>query len=483
MFESLEVLESQIKDYLNDFRFYSAQGWVVPRKTGNDEKIYDVAIVGAGQAGLTLAYNLKLRGIRRIAVIDRQPKDKPGPWSTFARMQQLRTPKSIQGMENGNPLLSFKTWFCSKYSEERYEKFQFIPLHHWIEYMAWFRCVLSIDTVNETHVTDLQWDAGNRCLRLATHMGESSRFIYCKKICLATGMDAVGAWDLPDQYSDVLPRNAYSCAWEPIEFQQLEGKRIAVIGSGASGFDNAACAIDAGCQSVTLISRSLLPEKDIYFELWRGRNDADVFADEASDQPADYLNPLLEHNASLDDSERIELLRALFKYGRSPSNPEYLSRARHLDKIRILEGAPIRRISFETQEKSVQIDCGGEVNTFDHVIFAVGVKVGIEKRPELRSISNSILTWGDVVQEDLPLSLRQYPKLSKNFQFVSKYKEANFLKDIYSLSDIVHLTVGLQTLALVTSDVARHVSAALYEEQHLDNLRFIGSAYNTVGLT
>ncbi|MGH3622921.1 MAG: hypothetical protein ACRDQ5_14160, partial [Sciscionella sp.] len=79
MFESAEVLDAHVRDSLHDNRFYSKQSWVAPAVARDGVKIHDVVIVGAGQNGLALAFNLKLRGVRRIVVVDAQDRDKPGP--------------------------------------------------------------------------------------------------------------------------------------------------------------------------------------------------------------------------------------------------------------------------------------------------------------------------------------------------------------------------------------------------------------------
>lgn len=477
MFDSIEELECRIRDHLNDYRFYSPQSWVPPARADNGRKIHDVIIIGAGQSGLALAYNLKLRGVRRILLLDAEPRDRSGPWSSFARMRQLRTPKSIQGLECGNPLIGFKSWFCSRFSRKEYDAFEFIPLNHWCEYLAWYRRVLDIEVINEAMVTDIARDPCNGAFRLSLDLrteGKCNDYFYARRVCLATGMTAAGRWAPPEGLFEHLPPSTWCCAWESTDWSRMAGKRVAVIGSGASGFDNAACAIEAGCSGVTVFSRKKIPSGDLYFDLWRGRDDSNVFPEESGTTGADILDPLLEHNSSLGDTARIPLLRALFRHGRSPSNPEYLARVRHLDRMELLEGCAVDEIEYVVSEDRLCIHAGGKRHTFDQVIFATGTQAGLKYRPELSSLADRILTWGDYTDEVLPLSLAQHPKLSPNFQLQSKVAdEGGGFEYLYSMADIVHITVGLQSLAHVVTSVAKHIAFSLYREHQEDNLAFI----------
>jgi len=206
MLESVDLLDAYVRDSLEDNRFYSKQSWVPPAKTADAEKIHDVVIVGAGQSGLALAFQLKLRGVRRIAVVDSQEKDRAGPWWSFARMPRMRNPKMIPGPDCGNPLLRFKSWFCAAYSEVEYNSFDFVPLKYWQEYLSWFRAVLEIETINNTTVTNIEWDEAQRCLLLETNgPGNAPLRVAARKVCLATGMTAAGSWEPPEAPVDGLP--------------------------------------------------------------------------------------------------------------------------------------------------------------------------------------------------------------------------------------------------------------------------------------
>ncbi|HVR51179.1 MAG TPA: FAD-dependent oxidoreductase, partial [Pseudorhodoferax sp.] len=69
------------------------RAWVPPRQCEGEE-VLEVAIVGAGQAGLAAAIGLALQGIRAV-LLDRAEAGQEGPWATTARMETLRSPKEL----------------------------------------------------------------------------------------------------------------------------------------------------------------------------------------------------------------------------------------------------------------------------------------------------------------------------------------------------------------------------------------------------
>jgi hypothetical protein len=476
MFGSLADLDLAIHDHLEDWRYYSPQSWVTPKVTSGGAKVHDVLIVGAGQNGLALAYNLKLRGIRRITVVDAQGQDRPGPWSNFARMRSLRSPKSVPGPECFNPLLTFKAWYCAKHSRADYDRFDTIPLDAWCQYLEWYRTVLGITTLSETLVTDIGWDAGESCLRVDTQSGGARVTRHARKVCLATGMDGAGRWAPPGALAGKLPRAAYFGAWEPIAREDLCGKDIAVIGAGASGFDNASIAVDSHSKSVTVFARRAFPERDIYHDLWCGRDDGAVFADEAASAPADLLDALVAHYAGIPDQARAKIITNLFRHGRTPSNTKYLEEVRELEAMKVLEDHPVDDIDFSEADGRVLISSRGRLYDFDRVIFATGVQAGLEHRPELSSLNPKVLTWGDCVDVESPpmYDLSRYPKLSPSYQLQPAGPGAEELRHIYCLADALHVTVGLQSIGYMARTVAEHIGTSLYADQAAEMADFIG---------
>lgn len=475
MFNSLEELERALKLDLAQKRFFSNQSWVYPRKTNHGKLEQDVIIVGAGQSGLSLFYNLKLRGVNRITIIDKQEKGKPGPWSSIARMKQLRTPKTLVGPESGNPLLSYLFWFCSKYSKAEYDTYDFIPLHYWVEYLDWFTHVLAVDIVSGVNVTSIDWCDSNSSIRVDTDSNEIQS-LYTKKVCLATGITGAGAWLPPKSYIENIPRESYACSWEQINFKKLKGKRIAVIGSGASAFDNAIESIKGSCHSIVMYSRSKLPKKSTFFELWKGRDDSELYPELSSQSPADMLKTIVDHNHFLTDEKRIKLLKLLFKDGRSASTPDYLKGLEHKGKIFLLDGEPITAIHAQKSTGVIKVISKSGEREFDFVIFATGPVPGLQHKAELSNIKDKILTW----QQDSNLNeqfhkVNSLPRLSSTYHFLAKESSYKYVEHIYSFADFVQKVSGIHGVAEASSQISQDISKKLFESEFNNIIDFAES--------
>jgi hypothetical protein len=90
------------------------QNWV-PDRPGID---HNVVIVGGGQSGCALAFALRRAGIGRLSVIDMAPDEaSAGVWLNAARMNVLRTPKTLPGPELGIPAFGFQAWYEARHGE------------------------------------------------------------------------------------------------------------------------------------------------------------------------------------------------------------------------------------------------------------------------------------------------------------------------------------------------------------------------------
>ncbi len=76
-----------------------------------------------------------------------------------------------------------------------------------------------------------------------------------KKIVLATGFEGSGRWRAPKSLVTQLTADLYAHSADDIDFRKPAGKRIGILGAGASAFDNAALALEAGAARVDLCFR------------------------------------------------------------------------------------------------------------------------------------------------------------------------------------------------------------------------------------
>src|SRR5437588_9544699 len=106
------------------------QNWV-PDHAGTD---HNVVIVGGGQSGCAFAFALRRAGIGRVSVIDMaEDEARAGVWLNAARMNILRTPKTLAGPELGIPALSFQSWWEARHGRDSYAAMARIPRHAWAE--------------------------------------------------------------------------------------------------------------------------------------------------------------------------------------------------------------------------------------------------------------------------------------------------------------------------------------------------------------
>src|SRR5215472_8214888 len=98
------------KDARNALRLLGSdpQNWVAERPGPDGKQIdHNVVIVGGGQSGCAFAFALRRAGIGKVSVIDAALDAKrAGIWENGARMNVLRTPKTLPGPELGITALS-----------------------------------------------------------------------------------------------------------------------------------------------------------------------------------------------------------------------------------------------------------------------------------------------------------------------------------------------------------------------------------------
>ncbi|MFX5207076.1 hypothetical protein ABTC99_20665, partial [Acinetobacter baumannii] len=87
---------------------------------------------------LAAAAALILRGIRDIRLIDGNPPGREGPWVTYARMDTLRSPKTLAGPALGIPSLTFRAWYEATFGATAWDALYKIPNATWQNYLGWF---------------------------------------------------------------------------------------------------------------------------------------------------------------------------------------------------------------------------------------------------------------------------------------------------------------------------------------------------------
>ena len=110
----LGALEQRLHHDLNIIG-YPLNEWVPERFTKEGERVLDVLIVGAGQGGLAIAFQLMRERVNNVLVIDKAEPGADGPWINYARMPILRSPKEVNGPDLNIPSISFQAWYEAQF--------------------------------------------------------------------------------------------------------------------------------------------------------------------------------------------------------------------------------------------------------------------------------------------------------------------------------------------------------------------------------
>ena len=366
----LAALEAQVRHDLEILE-YPRDDWVPPTRHRSGQHVYDVAICGAGQGGLATAFGLGRERVRNVLVFDAAPEGDEGPWTGFARMRTLRTPKYLAGPELGIPSLSYRAWHEAQDHLPDWADVQRIARPRWKEYLAWYRRVLDLHVENEVRLRDIGSDEPGLLVLQVERQGRPDT-ILARRLVLATGMDGGGTWHVPAEIASAIPPALRRHAADDIDFAALAGKRIGVLGIGSSAADNAAVALENGAASVDLFSRrAKIPRIEL-----RGWLENNGF---------------LRHFAELDPARRWRVMRRLYVTG-ATAPPWSLERARSLG-ARVHVGAPWEKITCDGAE--IRVTTPGGTFTFDFAILATGLITDLAQRPELARLAPLVANWGD----------------------------------------------------------------------------------------
>jgi FAD-dependent urate hydroxylase len=384
------------------------QNWV-PDRPGLD---HNVAIVGGGQSGSAFAFALRRVGIGKVSVIDAaEDETRAGVWLTAARMNVLRTPKTLPGPELGIPALGFQSWYEARHGAEAYAMIERIPREAWAEYLSWYRRFLGIPIRYRARLVRIE--PGERHFRLYLEIDGAARVETARKVILANGVAGNGGPYTPPVLNDGLPKRLYAHTADAIDFAALRGKSVAVLGGAASAFDAAAVALEAGAGAVHLFARrpvlASLPVSRV-----RG-------------YPGAYDN-----YPELPDAVRWHQA-VRFRRAGSTAPADAIERVMRFANFHLHLSAPW--VSVRVEGGGIVAGAAGEEFRFDFAIAGTGYFVGLAARPELADFAHHILLWRDRYTppegEEDPY-LGAHPYLGLGQEYLEKAPgAAPYLKDIH----------------------------------------------------
>lgn len=388
---SLEALTARARRELEQLR-YPVANWVLPR-----EGMLDVVVVGGGMCGQTATFALLREGVRNLRCIDRAPRGSEGPWTTFARMDILRSPKQLTGPDLGVASLTYRAYHEAKFGIEHWNELHKIDRVEWARYLQWVRDTVPIPVENAVAVRDIDLVPGGVRVNL------QSGSITARKVVLAMGREGSGALRWPSFATfDPTRRGAgvFHSA-DDIDFRALKGKRVGILGAGASAFDNAGTALEAGAAEVVMFARRrMLPQ--VNKSKWTA------------------FPGFLHGYSSLDDAHKWRFYTYIFSEQVPPPYESVLRCERHPGfSMRFGEGWT------DIRPGPTVVTPKGE-HRFDALIVCTGFDVNLTDRPEVAPIRDAIDVWANHVSADEARRFSEearFPYLGDAFQLRGKHAE------------------------------------------------------------
>ncbi|AJY77482.1 NAD(P)-binding domain-containing protein [Paenibacillus beijingensis] len=425
---SLEALNERVKTELSYLAFGGAD-WVRPL-SHPEGHVYDVVIIGGGQGGLGTAFGLLRERVSNILVIDENREGLEGPWETYARMVTLRTPKHLTSIDLGVPSLTFRSWWEAQFGPEGWEAVDKIPRGDWMNYLRWYRKVLNLPVINEVKLNLIE-PAEDGIHRLHIEGAGAPRgLLLARKVILANGIQGGGEWHVPPMISGKLPDHLYAHTSKDIDFEALKGKKIAVLGGGASAFDNANFALNEGvAEAHVFVRRKELPRINPIRQM--------------------EVSGMIEHFPTLPDADKYKVFAHFFKFNQPPTNDTF-GRAASWPGFNLHLGAPW--LDVEATDDGAVVTTPQGKFTFDFLIISTGLLTDPALRPELKLVESHIARWSDryTAPEEVanPL-LDSHPYLSPGFAFEGRDEEgAKLLHGLYAFNYSALISCGISASAI-----------------------------------
>lgn len=422
---SLAELERRIAHDLATLNI-GAPDWLTPRVHPQGH-VHDVIIVGGGQSGIGAAFALRRERISNILIVDESRAGYEGPWESYARMRTLRTPKELTGIDLGVPSLTFRAWWEAQHGAPGWAALDKIPRQDWMAYLRWYRRVLALPVRNGAQLTliDPLPELGLHRLTLA-----DGTLLIARKVILATGIQGGGEWHVPDFVKRALPASRYAHTSQSIDYDAFRGKRIAILGGGASAFDNAATALEAGvAQAHVFIRRPELPRVN----------------------PIRFMERigLMPRYPALDDATKYQVMASFFARNQPPTT-DMFDRAAGFPGFALHVGSPWQTLA--EVDGAVRLSTPKGSFDYDFLVLSTGLVTDPSLRPELAGLADSIARWSDRYTPPAAIAspvIDAHPYLGSAFQLQPRTPDAAArLHGLFAFNYSALISLGLSAAAL-----------------------------------
>ncbi|KAJ7033908.1 hypothetical protein C8F04DRAFT_957087 [Mycena alexandri] len=203
---------------------------------------FDTLIIGAGQAGLATAAQLKELGLK-ACVIERNGRVGTS-WRDRYESLQLNTPKDFSHL----PYLPFPA------------EWPMFPSATMVaDHMERYPQLLGLDVRRGTKTVRAEFDEIDQTWTVQLERKDGSQFtLVSSHLVVATGVDILGGQKprIPQIPGLVNFRGRVLHSTDVRDVHQWSGKRVVVLGAGCSGHDIAMALCKGGASEITMIQRS-----------------------------------------------------------------------------------------------------------------------------------------------------------------------------------------------------------------------------------
>jgi lysine/ornithine N-monooxygenase len=367
----------------------------------------DVAVIGAGPYGLSLGAHLSGSKLSyRIFGT---------PMSSWRNHMPTRTWLKSDGFASSlyDPDSAFTlAHYCQEQSLPYREVGLPVPIETFVAYGLEFQKRF-VPQLEETDITALTQIPGG--FELTTQTGEIVR---CKRVVIATGITHFGY--VPQMFG-VLPQEFLTHSSDHKDVSNLEGRRVAVIGAGASAVDLAGLLHEVGADTHLIARRTTIAFHEPSFEPrpiaqrvlrprsglglgWRSRLCTDA--------------PLLFHVMP------SRLRRRAVQRHLGPA-PGWFAKGRFVGRVTSHLGSHMRQVDIRPNGVSLKFTQQGRSDTelqFDHVICATGYKVSLTRL----SFIDPTLRKRMATADDVPVLNRNFQSVVPDLYFVGLASSNSF---------------------------------------------------------
>ena len=367
----------------------------------------DVAIIGAGPYGLSLAAHL---GVGKLSY-----RIFGTPMSSWRNHMLTRTWLKSDGFASSlyDPDSAFTlARYCQEQSLPYADVGLPVPIETFVAYGLEFQKRF-VAQLEETEVTAVARTQGS--FELATQTGE---IVHSKRVVVAAGITHFGY--IPPIFG-VLPQEFLTHSSDHKDVSSFEGRRVAVIGAGASAVDLAGLLHEAGADTHLIARREtiafhersseprpiaqrlLVPRSGLGLG-WRSRLCTDA--------------PLLFH------SMPSRLRRRAVQRHLGPA-PGWFAKSRFVGRVTSHLGTHMRQVDMRrncVSLKFTQQDGSDTELQFDHVICATGYKVSLQRLCFINPALRKRLATAD----DVPILNRNFQSVVPGLYFVGLASSNSF---------------------------------------------------------